>query len=140
MNVIKYVDKIARYLSLCCRFIALPSLIQAPRDHERLRLRLPRRRLYEVVPEVMGSRHVMWTPVVRELDFSEDYRRELAIAFANVYLVEENAVVISVMHNIPIRHLQDQIRFQRAQIACNGQDPIVSHLYPLLVQIGHPIM
>ncbi len=82
----------------------------------------------------------MWTPVVHELDFSEDYRRELAIAFANVYLIEENAVVISVMHNIPIRHLQDHVRFQRAQIACNGQDPIVSHLYPLLVQLGRPIM
>jgi hypothetical protein len=123
-----------------CRFLALPSLIQVPRDRDRLRRGLPPRRLYEVEPEVLGSRHVMWTPVALELDFSEDYRRELAVAFANVYLVSENAAVISVMHHIRLQHLRDMGRIQRARLACNGQDPIALHLNPLLHQLGHPLM
>ncbi len=111
-----------------------------PRDHERLRLRRPPRRLYEVEPEVLGSRHVMWTPVALELDFSEQYRMELAVAFANVYLVTENAAVISVMHHIPIQNLRDHGRLQRARAACNGQDPVALHLNPLLQQLGYPLM
>ncbi len=122
------------------RFLALPSLIQAPRDHDRLRRRVRPRRPYEVEPEVLGSRHVMWTPVALQLDFSEDYRRELATAFSNVYLLQENAAVISVMHNIPLRDLRDHGRIQRARMACNGQDPIALHLNPLLHQLGHPQM
>jgi len=122
------------------RFLALPSLIQVPRDHERLRLRLPPRRPYEVDPEVLGSRPVMWSPLALELDFSEDYRRELASYFANVYLVTDNAAVISIMHNIRLQHLMDPARLQRARQACNGQDPVALHLNPLLQQLGHPLM
>jgi hypothetical protein len=122
------------------RFLALPSLIQVPRDRHRLTQRRPPRRIYEVEPEVLGARHVMWTPVALELDFSEQYRQELATAFANVYLVSENAAVISVMHRIPLRHLLDLRRVQSAREACNGQDPIALHLNPLLQQIGHPLM
>ncbi len=122
------------------RFLSLPSLIQAPRDHDRRRRNLPRRRLYEVEPEVLGARHVMWSPVSLELDFSEDYRRELAQAFAEVYLVRENAAVISVMHHIQLRNLVDMGRVQRARMACNGQDPIQLHLNPLLQQLGRPLM
>jgi hypothetical protein len=118
----------------------LPSLIQVPRDHERLRLRQPPRRLYEVEPEVLGSRPVLWSPVALELDFSEDYRRELATSFANVYLVTDNAAVISVMHHMRLQHLIDPARLQRARMACNGQDPITLHLNPVLQQLGHPLM
>jgi hypothetical protein len=96
--------------------------------------------LYEVEPEVLGSRHVMWTPVALELDFSEEYRRELAVAFANVFLVQENAAVISVMHNIRLQQLLDHGRVQRARMACNGQDPFTLHLNPLLQQLGLPLM
>jgi hypothetical protein len=118
----------------------MPSLIQLPRDRDRLRLHLPPRRLYEVDPEVLSSPPVLGSPVALELDFQEDYRRELAEAFANVYLVSDNAVVISVMHNIRLQNLIDQSRLQRARMACNGQDPIALHLNPVLHQIGHPIM
>jgi hypothetical protein len=82
----------------------------------------------------------MWSPVALELDFSEDYRRDLATAFANVYLVGENAAVISVMHHIRLQQLVDHTRLQRARMACNGQDPIALHLNPVLQQIGQPLM
>jgi hypothetical protein len=127
-------------ITFSLRFLALPSLIQVPRDHDRLRLRRPPRRPYEVDPEVLGSRHVMWTPVAHELDFSEQYRRELAAAFSDVYLVSDNAAVISVMHHIRLQNLLDPGRLQRARSACNGQDPIALHLNPLLQQLGFPLM
>jgi hypothetical protein len=82
----------------------------------------------------------MWTTVAHELDFSEDYRRELAAAFANVYLVRENAPVISVMHHVRLNTMVDHGRLQRARAACNGQDPITQHLNPLLQQLGRPLM
>jgi hypothetical protein len=122
------------------RFLALPSLLHAPRDHDRQRRNLPRRRLYEVEPEVLGSRHIMWTPVALDLDFSEDYRRDLALAFSEVYLVRENAAVISLMQHVPLRYLRDPGRIQRARMACNGQDPVQMHLNPLLQQLGRPLM
>jgi hypothetical protein len=127
-------------MSFLYRFLSLPSLIQVPRDHDRLRLRLPRRRLYEIDPEVLGSRIVMWSPLALELNFSEDYRRELALAFAEVYLLRENAAVLSVLHRIPLRQLQDHGRLQRARMACNGQDPVALHLNPILQQLGRPLM
>jgi hypothetical protein len=82
----------------------------------------------------------MWQPVGLELDFSETYRRELASAFSEVYLLSENAAVISVMHHIPLCQLRDPRRFQMARMACNGQDPIALHLNPILQQLGHPLM
>jgi hypothetical protein len=73
-----------------------------------------------------------------ELDYAEDYREELAKAFAEVYLITDLGPVLSIMDHRPLRSYIDPARFFSAREACNGQNPITDHLNPLLTQIGHP--
>jgi hypothetical protein len=120
------------------RFLALPALLHVPRDQDRVRQRLPPRRMYEVEPELMLSPYVLNCPVAIDLNFSEQYRLELSRAFSEVYLLRGGAAVASVMHHCPLRVFRDQTKIQKALLACNNQDPIQHHLDPLLQQIGQP--
>jgi hypothetical protein len=116
----------------------LPCLIQAPRDHERARRRQVPRRPYEVLDEVLGSPYIFRQPISLELDFDEDYRSEIAKAFAELYLLHEHGPVLSIMEHRPLRDYIDPAKFLTAREACNGQNPINDHLNPLLVALGHP--
>jgi hypothetical protein len=98
----------------------------------------PPRRPYEVEDEVLSSPYVYHKPVSLELDFAEEYRSELAKAFAEVYLINEAGPVLSIMDHRPLRDYIDPVKVQAARQACNGQNPITDHLNPLLVQLGHP--
>jgi hypothetical protein len=94
------------------------------------------RRLFEVEGELLLSPHIL--PILPELNFSEQYRRELSQAFSEVFLLQERAAVISVMFNRPLKDLRDPGKIARARAACNGQDPVLHHLDPLLAQLGQP--
>jgi hypothetical protein len=72
------------------------------------------------------------------LDYSERYREELAIAFADLYLVHDNAAALSVLFHRPLQTFRDNVRFQHAQRSCNYQNPIEVYLKPILHQLGIP--
>ena len=122
------------------RFLALPCLLHAPRDQERVRDRLPPRRIFAVQREVLGGRHVAGTPLAVDLDYSEDYRRELARAHSEVFLVRDLASPLSLLHHRPLRLYRDPVKILKATDSCNGQDPVAQHLNPLLQQLGIPLM
>ena len=82
----------------------------------------------------------MGTPLAVDLDYSEDYRRELARAHAEVFLVRDLAAPLSILHHRPLQHYKDPIKIQKARLACNNQDPILHHLNPMLQQLGIPLM
>ncbi len=119
------------------RFLALPSLLHAPCDYARLCNGLPPRPIYAVEPEVLGSKDIVRKPISIVLDFSEQYRMELARAFAEVHLLTDEAAVNSVLERRPLREFRDHGRLHRARMSCNGEDPVAQHLHPLLVQLGH---
>ena len=89
---------------------------------------------------MLGGPFVARKPVALDLDFSEDYRRELARAHSEVYLVRNDAAALSVLHHRPIRLYRDPVKENKARQCCNGQDPYVFHLNPVLVQLGLPQM
>ncbi len=113
-------------------------MIHVPRDRIRARLRQLPRRLYEVDADLLLAPHIM--PILPQLNYSEQYRRELSQAFSEVYLVQDGAAVISVMRHIPLRTLRDPAKIMHARDACNGQDPVQFHLNPLLIQLGQPLI
>ncbi len=114
----------------------MPSLVEAPRDYDRVVRRQPPRRVYHVEPEVLCSPQIAGMPIVVELGYSEEYRQELSRAFSEVFLLRDDAAVISIMHHLPLRTLRDPGRIQRARDACNDQDPVLLHLNPLLLVLG----
>ena len=123
------------------RFLALPCLLHAPRDHDdRVQGRLPPRRIYEVRGVVLGSSAIAGTPLAVDLDHSEEYRRDLARAHSEVFLCRELASPLSLIHHRPLRFYRDTAKIARARLACNDQDPVVLHLNPLLQQLGIPLM
>ena len=122
------------------RFLALPCLLHAPRDQERVRDRLPPRRIFEIQDVVLGGPFVAGTPLAVDLDYAEAYRSELTRAHSEVYLVRDLAAPLSILHHKPLRFYLDQAKVQRARDACNGLDPITHHLNPLLQQLGYPLM
>ncbi len=87
---------------------------------------------------MLGSPYVFGTPLASELDFDEEYRMDLAKAFAEVYLVTDAGPVLSLMDHRPLRNYIDPIKYVSAREACNGQNPITDHLNPLLVNLGKP--
>jgi hypothetical protein len=116
----------------------LPCLIQAPRDLDRARRRQPPRRPYEVEDEVLAGPYVYRKPVSLELNYAEDYRAELAKAFAEVYLIQESGPVLSIMEHRTLRDYIDPVKVHKARHTCNGENPISDHLNPLLTMLGHP--
>ena len=122
------------------RFLALPTLLHAPRDLDRAHRGLPPRRIYEVEPAVLGGPHVARKPIALDLDYSEDYRRELARAHAELYLVRNDAAALSVLHHRAVSLYRDPVKVNKARQACNGNDPYVFHLNPILLQLGLPQM
>jgi len=134
---------VVRIVYLCYfdfRFLALPCLVHAPRDHDRRTNRLPSRRIFEVEASVLGNPLVANTTLAVDLDFSEAYRRELARAHAEVFLVRDLAAPLSVLHHRPLSHYRDQSKVDKARLACGGQDPIIFHLNPMLNTLGIPLM
>ena len=120
--------------------MALPCLLQAPRNQERVRDRQPPRRIFEVEDGVLGGRLVAGTPLAVDLDYSEAYRRELAKAHSEVFLVRDLAAPLSILHHRPLKHYRDPVKVQNARDACNGLDLVANHLNPLLAQLGIPLM
>ena len=118
----------------------MPCLLHAPRDFDRAQKRLPPRRIYEVQDVVLGGNLVAHTPLSVDLDYSEEYRRDLAKAHAEVFLVRELAAPLSLLHHRPLRLYRDAAKVNRARLACNGLDPVAHHLNPLLMQLGIPLM
>ncbi len=92
--------------------------------------------MFEVEGDLLLAPHIQ--PILSELIYSEQYRRELSQAFSEVFLVGAGASVASVMLHRPLRDFQDPAKMQRARAVCNGQDPVQFHLNPLLVQLGQP--
>ena len=129
-----------KMLPLFIRFLALPCLLQAPRDFDRSLRWQPSRRIFEVEPVVLGGPQVVGTPLAVVLDHSEAYRRELTRAHAEVFMVRDLAAPLSVLHHRPISHYRDPVKVQNAKLACNDQDPVLFHLNPLLQQLGLPLM
>ena len=125
---------------ICFRFLALPCLLHAPRDFDRTLKRLPSRRIYEVEDVVLGGDQIVRTPIAVDLDHSEEYRRGLARAHAEVFLVRELACPLSLLHHRPLRLYRDVAKVDKARLACNGLDPVAHHLNPLLQQLGIPLM
>ena len=120
--------------------MALPCLLHAPRDFDRVRGRLPSRRIYEGKPEVLANSLGVGTPLAVDLDHSEQYRRELAKAHSELFLVRELAAPLSLLHHRPLRLYRDAAKVDKATLACNGLDPVAHHLNPLLQQLGLPLM
>jgi hypothetical protein len=115
-------------------------MVHVPRDAERRRLLLRPRRMYEVDPEIMVSPYIVNSPFASDLLYSEEYRLELSRAFSEVYLLRGGSAVTSVMYHQPLRVFRDPAKIQKATLSCNGQDPVVAHLNPLLQQLGqHPL-
>ena len=127
-------------LCLPFRFLALPTLIQAPRDHDRALLGELPRRIYEIRPEIHLNPDIRNSQIQTDLNYAEQYRRDLAKAFAEVYLVRELAAPLSVLHHRPLSFYRDNAKVQHARASCNDTDPIIFHLNPLLQQLGHPTM
>ena len=113
-------------------------MVQAPRDYDRPRERRPPRRIYEVEVSVLANRDLGALRV--DLDYSEEYRRELAKAHSEVFVVRELAAPLSILHRQPLRHYRDLVKIDKARLACGGQDPVDLHLNPLLQQLGIPLM
>ena len=122
------------------RFLALPCLLHAPRDHDRAKDGLPRRRIYEVEDVVLGSSLVARTPLAVDLDHAEEYRRDLARAHAEVFLVRELACPLSLLHHRPLQLYRDPAKINKARECVGGQDPVANHLNPLLQTLGIPLM
>jgi hypothetical protein len=117
----------------------MPALVHVPRDLDNIRQGLPRRRMYELDPNVMISLYAINREGFNQLNFPEEYRLELSRAFSEVYLLRGGAAVASVMYHCPLRLFRDPARYQRARDVCNGQDPIQTQLNPVLLQSGqHP--
>ena len=129
---------ISKVYLLFFRFLALPCLVQAPRDYDRPRERLPPRRIYEVETSVLANRDMGVMRV--DLDYPEEYRRELAKAHSEVFLVRDLAAPLTIIHRRPLRHYRDLVKIDKARLACGGQDPVIVHLNPLLQQLGIPLM
>jgi hypothetical protein len=98
------------------------------------------RRIYQVEPEVLLNPYIANSPVAQELDYPEEYRRELARAHAEVFLLYERSAVQSVMEHRPLRYYRDPARVQRARAVTNLQDPIQLHLNPILQLLGVPFV
>jgi hypothetical protein len=96
--------------------------------------------MYEVEPEVLGSLTLLGSPVANQLDYSAEYRRELARAHSELYLVQDNAIVYSLLHHRPLREYLDPDKVRRARRASPNQDPIQNELNPILLQLGKPLM
>jgi hypothetical protein len=122
------------------RFLALPSLIQAPRDYDRALRGLPSRSVFNVEDEVILAPHVANSPIGAQLLYPAEYRRELSDAYSEVYLLRDDAAVTSLMEHRPLRELRDPARVHRARLTCNGQNPVQHHLNPVLVQLGLPLI
>jgi hypothetical protein len=122
------------------RFLSLPALIQAPRDILRERRGDPRRRIFEVEDELLLAPYIANTNVGPQLNFPEAYRQELSEAFSEVFLLRDNAAVESYMNHRPLREFRDPARLQRARASCNGQNPVLLHLNPVLTQLGIPLI
>ena len=120
------------------RFLALPCLLSAPRDRDRARSREPSRRIFEVERDVLAA--VAGTPVAVDLDHSEEYRRELSKAHAEVFLCRDLAAPLSLLHHRQLRLYRDTTKVEKARQACAGLDPVAHHLNPLLSQLGIPLM
>ena len=127
-------------MSFSFRFLALPCLLHAPRDHDRRLVGEPPRRIFEVQPEVLGGGQVARTQLAIDLDHSEEYRRELTRAHAETFLVRELAAPLSLLHHRPLRLYLDPVKLEKAKKACNDADPVADHLNPLLQQLGIPEM
>ncbi len=112
-------------------------MLHAPRDYDDFQQGMAPRRLYQVHPEVLTSKDIP-QDVLLMLDYSEQYRQELAIAFANLYLVHDNAAALSVLFHRPIHTFRDNSKYQHAQRSCNYQNPIEVYLKPILQQLGIP--
>ena len=102
--------------------------------------RLPRRRIYEVQDVVLGSAPVAGTQLAIDLDHAEDYRRDLARAHAEVFLVRELACPLALLHHRPLKLYRDAAKVDKARQSCGGQDPVAHHLNPLLQTLGIPLM
>jgi hypothetical protein len=122
------------------RFLALPTLLSAPRDYDRVMSNLPLRKIYEVEPEVLGALVQTGSALANDLDYAQEYRRELARAHSELYLVTDNAVTLSLLHHRPLREFIDPRKVERAKRACNSPDPISTHLNPSLHALGLPQM
>ncbi len=101
---------------------------------------LPLRKMYEVEPEVLASLVQTGSAVANDLDFAQEYRRELARAHSELYLVTDNAITLSLLHHRPLREFIDPRKVAMAQRVCASQDPISSHLNPILLNLGLPRM
>jgi hypothetical protein len=66
-------------------------------------------------------------PVSLELNYSEEYRFELARAFSEVYLIHDSGPVLSIMDHRPLRDFIDPAKVHKARHACNGED-LLSHI------------
>ena len=113
-------------------------MIQAPRDYDRPKNGLPPRRIYEVEDSVLANRDLAALRV--DLDYPEAYRRELALAHSEVFMVRELAAPLTIIHRRPLGHYRDLVKIDKARLACGGQDPVALHLNPLLQQLGIPLM
>jgi hypothetical protein len=120
--------------------LALPTLLAAPRDHDRSVRGQPSRRLYQIDRDVIGARHLVRKPLAVDLNYDEQYRVELAIAAAEVYLVTDHALAESYLQHRPLREFRDPQRVLRARQTCNGSDPIQYHLNPLLRRLNLPLL
>ena len=90
--------------------------------------------------EVLRGPSVIGTPLAVDLDYSEDYRRDLAKAHSELFLVRELASPLSLLHHRPLRQYRDAAKFDKARLTCNGLDPVAHHLNPLLQQLSIPLM
>ena len=113
-------------------------MVQAPRDYDRPKNRLRPRRIYEVEDSVLANRDLGTVRV--DLDYPEAYRRELALAHSEIFMVRELAAPLTIIHRRPLGHYRDLVKIDKARLACGGQDPVALHLNPLLQQLGIPLM
>ena len=115
--------------SVLANFLALPSLIAAPRDYDRRLAGLDPRDLYEIDKELLRS------PITHLLDFPSDFRHELAQTHSEIYLLRDNALTLSILEHQPLLHYRDPAKIARATMVCDGNDPIETELRPILQHI-----
>jgi hypothetical protein len=116
--------------SALATFLALPSLIAAPRDYDRKQAGHDPRGLYEIDKELLRL-----PMIVHQLDFPTDFRHELAEAHSETFLLKDNALTLSILEHKPLHHYKDPAKIATATMACDGKDPIKTELQPILQHI-----
>jgi hypothetical protein len=111
-------------------FLALPSLLAAPRDFDRELAGRERRGLYEIDDELLNSLKA------RQLDFPPEFRHELAYTHSEIYLLKDDALTLSILEHKPLLHYRDPAKVNKATMVCNGDDPIETELQPILEYIN----